>query len=91
MFRFQKSVGLFLFSSLLLAACKSTTDKSGIEVAAKVGSAEITLKRVDSTVKQQLDASRPMERRQLHAERCGNRFGACAHDRPDRIRSHPAP
>jgi parvulin-like peptidyl-prolyl isomerase len=56
-FRFLKPVSLVLFSSLLLASCKSTTDKSGIEVAAKVGSAEITLKRVDSTVKQQLDAS----------------------------------
>src|SRR6266404_947912 len=42
---------------MLLAACKGTSDKSPLEVAAKVGSREIALKQVDSTIKQQLDAS----------------------------------
>lgn len=57
MFRFLRPFILVLFSSLLLASCKSAADKSSIEVAAKVGSAEITLKRVDGTIKQQLDSS----------------------------------
>lgn len=56
MFRFLKPVSLILFSSLLLAACKDTSDKSTLEVAARVGSRDITLKQVDSTIKQQLDA-----------------------------------
>src|SRR5262249_29029170 len=56
-FRFLRSFSLVLVPSLLLASCKSTADKSSLEVAAKVGSAEITLKRVDGTIKQQLDAS----------------------------------
>ncbi len=57
MFRFLRPFILVLFSSLLLASCRSAADKSSLEVAAKVGSAEITLKRVDSTIKQQLDSS----------------------------------
>ena len=57
MFRYLKPVTLVLSSSLLLAACKGTSDKSPLEVAAKVGSREIALKQVDSTIKQQLDAS----------------------------------
>jgi len=40
----------------VLVSCKSESDKS-LEVAAKVGSREITLKQVDSTIKQQLDAN----------------------------------
>lgn len=40
----------------MLVSCKSESDKS-LEVAAKVGSREITLKQVDSTIKQQLDAN----------------------------------
>jgi parvulin-like peptidyl-prolyl isomerase len=55
-FRFVKTATLILFSSLLLAACKGDSDKSSLEVAAKVGSREIGLKQVDSTIKQQLDA-----------------------------------
>ena len=43
--------------ALTLASCKSDSDKSALEVAAKVGSREITLKQVDSTIKQQLDAN----------------------------------
>ncbi len=57
MFRFLKPLTLVLFCSLLLAACKSGSDKSTLEIAAKVGSHEITLKQVDSTIKQQLDAN----------------------------------
>jgi parvulin-like peptidyl-prolyl isomerase len=56
-FRFLRPFILVLFSSLLIASCKSATDKSSLDVAAKVGSAEITLKRIDSAIKQQLDAS----------------------------------
>ena len=57
MFRYLKPLTLVLSSSLLLAACKGTSDKSPLEVAAKVGSREIALKQVDNTIKQQLDAS----------------------------------
>lgn len=57
MFRYLKPLTLVLSSSLLLGACKSASDKSTLEVAAKVGSREIALKQVDSTIKQQLDAS----------------------------------
>ena len=57
MFRYLKPLTLVLSSSLLLAACKGTSEKSPLEVAAKVGSREIALKQVDSTIKQQLDAS----------------------------------
>jgi parvulin-like peptidyl-prolyl isomerase len=56
-FRYLKPLTVVLSSSLLLAACKGTSDKSPLEVAAKVGSREIALKQVDSTIKQQLDAS----------------------------------
>jgi parvulin-like peptidyl-prolyl isomerase len=56
-FRYLKPLTLVLSSSLLLAACKGTSEKSPLEVAAKVGSREIALKQVDSTIKQQLDAS----------------------------------
>ena len=59
MFRYLKPLTLLLFSALLLAACKGGSDNSTLEVAAKVGSREITLKKVDSTIKQQLDASGP--------------------------------
>lgn len=57
MFRFLKPLTLVLFSSLLLAACKGGSANSPLDVAAKVGSREIALKQVDSTIKQQLDAS----------------------------------
>jgi parvulin-like peptidyl-prolyl isomerase len=56
-FRYVKLVTLVLFSCLMVTACKSASDKSTLEVAAKVGSREIALKQVDSTIKQQLDAS----------------------------------
>lgn len=57
MFRSPKTLTLVLFSSLLIAGCKGGSDKSTLEVAAKVGSREITLRQVDSTIKQQLDSS----------------------------------
>ena len=55
--RFLKPVSVVFFALMLLTSCKSASDKSGLEVAAKVGSREITLKQVDSTIKQQLDAN----------------------------------
>jgi parvulin-like peptidyl-prolyl isomerase len=59
-FRYLKPLTLVLLSASLLTACKgSGSDNSPLEVAAKVGSREITLKKVDSTIKQQLDASAP--------------------------------
>src|SRR6266404_4557511 len=56
-FRSIKIISLVLFASALLVACKSGSDTSTLEVAAKVGSHEIKLKQVDSTIKQQLDAN----------------------------------
>jgi parvulin-like peptidyl-prolyl isomerase len=56
-FRLIKSITIILCASALLAACKSDSEKSAMEVAAKVGSRDITLKQVDSTIKQQLDAN----------------------------------
>jgi parvulin-like peptidyl-prolyl isomerase len=55
-FRLIKSISIVLCLSAVLVSCKSESDKS-LEVAAKVGSREITLKQVDSTIKQQLDAN----------------------------------
>lgn len=47
-----------LFSSLLMVSCQTgTKGPDNNEAVAKVGSREITLKQVDSTIKQQLDAS----------------------------------
>jgi parvulin-like peptidyl-prolyl isomerase len=40
-----------------MAACKGGSESSPLEVAAKVGSRDITVKQVDSTIKQQLDSS----------------------------------
>ena len=57
MFRYLRPITIILFTSLVLSACKSSADKPALEVAAKVGSKEIALKQVDSTIKQQLDAS----------------------------------
>jgi parvulin-like peptidyl-prolyl isomerase len=56
-FRYLRPITLILFTSLVLSACKSSAEKPALEVAAKVGSREIVLKQVDSTIKQQLDAS----------------------------------
>ena len=47
-----------LFSSLLIVSCKNgTKGPDSTEAVAKVGSREISLKQVDSAIKQQLDAS----------------------------------
>ena len=59
MFRHFKPLTLVLSSALLLAACKGSSDSSSLEVAARVGSRDIKLTQVDSTIKQQLDASGP--------------------------------
>ncbi len=56
MFRYVKLITVVLSFSLVLVACKGG-DKSTLEFAAKVGPREIALKQVDSTIKQQLDAS----------------------------------
>jgi len=56
-FRYLRPITIILLTSLELSACKSSADKPALEVAAKVGSKEIALKQVDSTIKQQLDAS----------------------------------
>jgi parvulin-like peptidyl-prolyl isomerase len=58
-FRHLKPLTLVLSSALLLAACKGSSDNSSLEVAARVGSRDITVKQVDSAIKQQLDASSP--------------------------------
>src|SRR5262245_18773342 len=58
-FPYLTSLTLVLSSALLLAACKGSSGDSTLEVAAKVGSRDITLKQVDSTINQQLDASGP--------------------------------
>jgi parvulin-like peptidyl-prolyl isomerase len=55
-FRYSKLIILVLSVALVSSACKGSGDKSPLEVAAKVGSREIVLKQVDSTIKQQLDA-----------------------------------
>ena len=56
MFRYLKLIILLLSVAAISTACKGSADKSPLEVAAKVGSREIALKQVDSTIKQQLDA-----------------------------------
>ena len=60
MFRLSKTLilpTLVVLSSLLLTACKEGDSKAGSEVAAKVGSREITVRQVDSLIKQQIDQS----------------------------------
>ncbi|MEK6304274.1 MAG: SurA N-terminal domain-containing protein [Acidobacteriota bacterium] len=60
MFRLSKTLilpSLVVLSSLLLTACKGDDPKPGSEVAAKVGSREITVRQVDSLIKQQIDQS----------------------------------
>jgi parvulin-like peptidyl-prolyl isomerase len=43
--------------SFVGTACRKNSDEAGSEVAAKVGSREITIKNIDSVIKQQLDSS----------------------------------
>ena len=58
MFSSPKTILAFVvLSSLLIVSCKSTDANKDTEAVAKVGSREITLKQVDSVIKQQLDAN----------------------------------
>ncbi len=61
MFRLSKTLipaSLVLLCSLLLVSCKNGNKiDAGSEVAARVGSRDITLRQVDSLIKQQLDQS----------------------------------
>jgi parvulin-like peptidyl-prolyl isomerase len=43
-------------ASLLVASCKSSSSDPGSEVVARVGSRDITIKQIDSEIKQQVDA-----------------------------------
>jgi len=56
-FRFSKAVlAVFvIFASLLVAACKNSSKADNSEAVAKVGAREITMKQVDSAIKDQLD------------------------------------
>ena len=60
MFRLSKNlilISLVVLASLLLASCKSDSNGASNEVAARVGSRDITVRQVDSLIKQQLDQS----------------------------------
>lgn len=59
MFRFSKPTLLVLISLISLAAisCGDSSGNPNNEVVAKVGSREVTLKQVDSAIKQQIDAA----------------------------------
>src|SRR6185369_2564747 len=50
-------LAVVVLSSLLIVSCKSSSDNKETEAVAKVGSREITMKQVDSVIKQQLDAN----------------------------------
>ena len=56
-FRSSKTTlaAIVIFTSLSVAACKNNSKADNSEAVAKVGSREITLKQVDSAIKQQLD------------------------------------
>jgi parvulin-like peptidyl-prolyl isomerase len=59
-FRLSKTIvlaSLVLLPSLLLVSCQGGDSKPASEVAARVGSREITVRQVDSLIKQQLDQS----------------------------------
>ncbi|HET9531229.1 MAG TPA: SurA N-terminal domain-containing protein [Blastocatellia bacterium] len=49
-------LALVVVASLLFASCKSSSSDPGSEVMARVGSKDITVKQVDSAIKQQIDA-----------------------------------
>ena len=58
MFSSPKTIlAVVVLSSLLIVSCKSSSDNKETEAVAKVGSREITMKQVDSVIKQQLDAN----------------------------------
>jgi peptidyl-prolyl cis-trans isomerase SurA len=56
-FRSSKAglAAVIIFASLSVAACKSSSKADNSEAVAKVGAREITMKQVDSAIKQQLD------------------------------------
>jgi parvulin-like peptidyl-prolyl isomerase len=57
-FRLSKKLilaSLVVLASVLLASCKSDPNGASTEVAARVGSRDITVRQVDSLIKQQLD------------------------------------
>jgi peptidyl-prolyl cis-trans isomerase SurA len=56
-FRSTKAVlaAIVIFTSLFVAACKNSSKADNSEAVAKVGAREITMKQVDSAIKQQLD------------------------------------
>jgi peptidyl-prolyl cis-trans isomerase C len=58
-FRVSKTlyIVIIVLASLLIAACGDDNKNTDSEVLAKVGSSDITLKQVDSVIKQQLDSS----------------------------------
>jgi peptidyl-prolyl cis-trans isomerase SurA len=51
------AVVMVVAASLLVSSCKGESADGNSDVAAKVGSGEITLKQVDSVIKQQIDSS----------------------------------
>ncbi len=51
------TVVMILLVSLLVASCKNNSSNADSELAAKVGPQEITIKQLDSAIKQQMDAS----------------------------------
>jgi len=57
-FRVSKTlyIVIIVLASLMIAACNGDDKNTDSEVLAKVGSSDITLKQVDSVIKQQLDA-----------------------------------
>ena len=59
MFNSPKLIPIFtlVLSSLMAVSCNGPKDGANSEVAAKVGSREVTTKQIDSVIKQQLDAS----------------------------------
>jgi peptidyl-prolyl cis-trans isomerase SurA len=50
-------LAVVVLSSLLAVSCKSSSNNKDTEAMAKVGSREITMKQVDSVIKQQIDAN----------------------------------
>lgn len=58
MFRSTKTISMMLLiaASLVFASCGKDSDDASSEVAARVGSKDITIKQVDSAIKRQLDA-----------------------------------
>ena len=56
-FRSSKTIlaVIVIFTSLFVAACKNSSKADNSEAVAKVGARDITMKQVDSAIKQQLD------------------------------------